>query len=72
MFPFAKLTDDVITLRPYEFGDEEFLYQAVQNSMPELSPWMSWATSKYTRDTARNFIAITRAEWSHGSLYSFA
>jgi len=72
MFPFAKLTDDVITLRPYEFSDEEFLYQAVQNSMPELSPWMSWATSKYTRDTARNFIAITRAEWSHGSLYSFA
>lgn len=72
MFPFTKLTDGIITLRPYEFGDEELLHQAVQDSLPELSPWMSWATPKYSRDTARNFIAIVRAEWSHGSLYSFA
>lgn len=72
MFPFAKLTDGVVTLRPYEFGEEESLHVAVQESLPELYPWMSWATERYTRNVARDFIAITRAEWSRGTLYSFA
>ena len=72
MFPFEKLTDDVITLRPYEFGWENELYAAVKESLPELNPWMSWATERYTLNVARDFIAITRAEWSRGTLYSFA
>lgn len=72
MFPFVKLTDGFITLRPYEFGDENELYAAVRESLPELSPWMTWANNQYTRDAARDFVAITRAEWPHGSLYSFA
>jgi RimJ/RimL family protein N-acetyltransferase len=33
---------------------------------------MSWATERYTINVARDFIAITRAEWSRGTLYSFA
>ena len=72
MFPFAKLTDDVVTLRPYEFGEERELHAAIQESLPELSPWMSWATEGYTVNVARDFIAITRAEWSRGTMYSFA
>ena len=72
MFPFVKLTDDIVTLRPYEFGDEQNLHNAVQESLPELSPWMSWATDRYTLNVARDFVAITRAEWSRGTLYSFA
>ncbi|HMZ07179.1 MAG TPA: GNAT family protein [Anaerolineales bacterium] len=72
MFPFVKLTDGFVTLRPYEFGDENELHFAVQESLPELSPWMSWASPRYTNDVARNFIAVSRAEWTHGSLYSFA
>jgi ribosomal-protein-serine acetyltransferase len=72
MFPFAKLTDNVVTIRPFEFGEEGALHTAVQESLPELSPWMSWATERYTCDVARNFIAITRAEWSRGTMYAFA
>lgn len=71
MFPFVKLTDGIITVRPYEFGEENELHKAVQDSLPELSPWMSWATPRYTKDVARDFIAIARAEWSRGMLYSF-
>jgi RimJ/RimL family protein N-acetyltransferase len=33
---------------------------------------MSWATELYTVQVARDFIAITRAEWSRGSMYAFA
>jgi len=72
MFPFLKFTDGTITLRPFEFGDEKDLRDAVQESLPELQPWMSWATEKYNLETARNFIAITRGQWSSGSLYAFA
>ncbi|RJP50303.1 MAG: N-acetyltransferase [Anaerolineaceae bacterium] len=72
MFPFAKLTDGKITLRPFEFGEENELHKAVQESLPELSRWMSWATPDYTKDAARNYIAVTRAEWSRRSMYAFA
>lgn len=72
MFPFIKLSDDGITLRPFEFGEEDKLYDAVHSSLPELSPWMSWANESYTKESARNYITVTRAEWNRGSLYVFA
>ena len=72
MFPFVKLTDDIVTLRPYEFGDENNLHKAVQESLPELRPWMSWANESYSNETACNFITLTRAHWSSGVMYAFA
>lgn len=72
MFPFITLTDGVVTLRSYEFGDAPVLHQAVQESLTELSPWMSWATKGYTQEVAQNFVTVSRAEWSKGGLYGFA
>jgi RimJ/RimL family protein N-acetyltransferase len=72
MFPFLKLTDNVVTLRPFEFGEDNELHKAVEESLTELSPWMSWANEGYTREVAANFIAITRAQWSNGGMYAFA
>ena len=51
MFPFVKLNDDDgITLRPFNFGEEDELYDAVHSSLPELNPWMSWANESYTKE----------------------
>ena len=72
MFPFVKLTDEVVMLRPFEFGEADALHQAVQESLPELKPWMSWANEDYTTETAKNFITITRTQWSNGTHYGFA
>lgn len=72
MYPFVKLTDDVVTLRPYEFGDENHLYNAVHDSLPELKPWMSWANESYSSETALNFITLARAYWASGTMYAFA
>ena len=72
MFPFGKLSDDLITLRPFEFGDEYDLHKAVQESLHELEPWMSWANKNYSIETALNFITYTRARWSSGDMYVFA
>jgi len=71
MLPFVKLNDDVITLRPFNFGEEDGLFNAVHSSLPELNPWMSWANESYTKESARNYITVTRAEWNR-SLYVFA
>ena len=72
MVPFITLTDGVVTLRPYEFGDENNLLNAVRESLPELAPWMSWANEKYTMAVALNFVSQTRIHWSNGSLYAYA
>jgi ribosomal-protein-serine acetyltransferase len=72
MYPFVKLIDDAITIRPFEFGEEKELHTAVQESLPELSPWMSWANERYTVETAQSFITVTRAQWSQGGMYAFA
>ena len=72
MLPFISLTDGVVSLRPFEFGEESALHQAVQESIPELEPWMSWANKDYTTETALNFITLTRAYWANGSMYAFA
>ena len=72
MFPFVKLTDGVIILRPFEFGDEQELRGAIHESLPELKPWMSWASEKYSLETARSFVTITRSQWSSGMMYAFA
>ena len=72
MYPFITLTDNIVSLRPFEFGEADMLHQAVQESIPELKPWMSWARTAYTPETANNFITITRAQWASGDLYAFA
>jgi ribosomal-protein-serine acetyltransferase len=72
MFPFITITDDVITLRPYEFGDENALYKAIHESVSVMEPWMAWANEKYTNEMALNFVTVMRAQWANGSHYAFA
>lgn len=72
MLPFIILKDELIHLRAFDFGEADSLYQAVWESMDELRPWMSWANENYTAETAKNFITVTRSQWSGGSYYGFA
>lgn len=67
-----ELTDDDIVLRPFRFEDSSGLYEAVHESLKELSPWMSWANEAYTAATAREYITIARARWEERTLFAFA
>ncbi|HEX8140603.1 MAG TPA: GNAT family protein [Pyrinomonadaceae bacterium] len=51
-----ELTDGRILLRPYGAQDIDALYEAVRESLAELSPWMPWAHAGYTKDESRAFI----------------
>ena len=72
MIPSAQLIDGELLLRPFQPGDSNALYCAVNESLKELSPWMSWATDNYTELTARDYIAIAKARWEEGTFYAFA
>lgn len=67
-----QLMDTDITLRPFRGDDSVQLYEAVQESLKELKPWMSWATEEYTQLTAREYVTIAKARWEEHTLFAFA
>ena len=72
MIPYTTVNDGRITLRPFQFEDSGELYAAVSESLADLKLWMSWVHDGYSRQEAREFIAITRARWDEETLYGFA
>ena len=68
----TSITDDVVTLRPFQMEDSTQLYEAVFNSLSELSPWMAWAHESYTETTSRDYISSARARWEERTLFAFA
>ncbi len=45
---------------------------AIQASLPELMPFMPWATAEYNVEAAREFIRMTEANWKEGTAFSYA
>ncbi len=72
MLSSVPLVDQDLLLRPFRFNDSAGLYQAVQESLTELKPWMSWATDEYTEMSAREYITIARMRWDEHTFYAFA
>jgi len=68
----VRLIDEELLLRPFHLSDSTGLYCAVKESLPELKPWMSWATDSYNELSAREYITIARARWEEGTFYGFA
>jgi ribosomal-protein-serine acetyltransferase len=72
MLSSLQLTDEGLLLRPFRLTDSEQLSCAVQESLKELKPWMSWATDGYDERAAREYITIARARWEEHTFYGFA
>jgi len=72
MLSSVPLVDQDILLRSFRFNDSAGLYSAVQESLKELQPWMSWATDGYTEMSAREYITIARMRWDEHTFYAFA
>ena len=52
----TELTNGKILLRPYRAEDVQTLYEAVRESIAELSSWMPWCHPGYTIDESRAYI----------------
>ena len=66
------LTDKIVALRRFHPRDVDALYAATHESLPDLIPWMSWATPSYGRAEVAEYIRIVADSWEAGRYYAFA
>jgi ribosomal-protein-serine acetyltransferase len=66
------LTDGVITLRPHQVSNIDSLYEAVRESISEISEWMPWCHPDYSIEESRTWIESQPDEWEKGEEYNFA
>jgi len=66
-----RLTDGVVLLRPYGSGDVECLYQAVRESITEMSLWMSWCHADYSIEESQAWVESRAEAWKKDTEYDF-
>ena len=67
-----ELTDGRVLLRPYRSDDIKSLYQAVRESIKELSVWLPFAHKGYSIKESRDWVKKRPKEWKKGTNYDFA
>ena len=67
-----QLTNGSILLRPSQMSDIGPMYEAVRESITEVSRWLAWCCPDYSVEDSRTWIESRPAAWEHGSEYSFA
>lgn len=65
------LTDGAITLRPVRMEDAEQFVEAINESLAELKPWMSFAQQPATLPGIRDWIEAQPASWERGANFAF-
>jgi RimJ/RimL family protein N-acetyltransferase len=68
----VELTDDTILIRPCELADAQRVYEAVRESIAEVSPWAPWCRPEYSLEDARTWLASLPEAWAKGTDYDFA
>ena len=64
------ITDGHISLRKYRIGDEFALYEAISESIVELTRWGFYHVG-FTMEDAANDVASRIATWAEGEAYTF-
>src|SRR5689334_17594244 len=67
-----ELTDGIVSIRRYCEGDAELLYEAVRESIAEVSPWLAWCHKDYSIEESRDFVATRNVHSQGDEWYSFA
>jgi ribosomal-protein-serine acetyltransferase len=67
-----ELTDGIVAIRKYRDGDAELLYEAVRESVAEVSLWLPWCHEGYSIEESRDFIATRNVRSQGDEWYSFA
>ena len=59
------LADGDIIIRPLQMDDAQALYEAIRESIPEVSRWLPWCHEDYAIEETREFIALRSYQGSH-------
>jgi RimJ/RimL family protein N-acetyltransferase len=65
------LVDGDILVRPLELTDEQSLFEAVRESIPEVSPWLGWCHENYSIEETREFLRLRAGKAQGDEWYSF-
>jgi len=64
-------SDGTIGIRPFRESDVPLLFEAVRESISELSAWMAWCRPDYSIKESAEFIQSASPAWDQGEHYSF-
>jgi len=67
----VELSDGTISIRPYREEDADALYEAVRESIAEVSPWLPWCHEDYSIEESREFVGTRGKSAADGEWYSF-
>ena len=67
----TELSDGQLLLRPYRIEDIRALYDAVRESIEELTLWMPWCHANYKIEESTTFIMARDEAWARGEDYAF-
>ena len=67
----VQLADSLLLVRTYRAEDAAALYEAVRESIPEVSPWLPWCHEDYSIEETREFIASRSRASDSDEWYSF-
>jgi RimJ/RimL family protein N-acetyltransferase len=66
-----ELIEGPLLLRPYREEDVSALYEAVRESIAEVSPWLPWCHQNYSIEETMEFIGSREIASQGGEWYSF-
>jgi ribosomal-protein-serine acetyltransferase len=66
-----QLIGEWILLRAYRPDDVDGMYEAINESVPEISLWMDWCHPGYAREESETWIKSQDEPWEKGTAYSF-
>jgi ribosomal-protein-serine acetyltransferase len=72
MEPAETINAGELVLRRWEAAWAEPAAAAVRASLPDLTPFMPWATPEYDVEAARDFIAMSSEQWKAGEAFNYA
>jgi ribosomal-protein-serine acetyltransferase len=64
-------SDGTVRIREYREEDVDALFEAVRESVPELSKWLPWCDEYYRREDSAEWVNSRRYAWEHAVEYSF-
>ncbi len=67
----CTFADDRITIRPYQTGDVDALYEAALESRQAVYPWLAWCHPNYSRNDSLSWVSTRKDSWESDWDYSF-
>ena len=72
MTPEPILQDGSILMRPFQPGDAQGLFEAIRESLADVTPWLRDLGSVRSVTEVEAFIAAQPENWANGIAYNFA